>query len=58
MQRTDDKMSQFVQSDVFRHVSHKIVVVEALKTVSKTLGITCFCLPGKTVLSSSVSALI
>lgn len=41
MWRTDDKISQFVQSDVFRHISHKIVIVEALN-VSKTLGVTMF----------------
>lgn len=35
-------MSQIVKPVVFRHISHKIVIVGALKTVSKTLGITMF----------------
>lgn len=40
--KCEDKMLHFVQSLVFRHISHKIVIVEAPKTVWKTLGITMF----------------
>jgi len=52
MQRTDDKMLQLVQSDIFRHILHKIAIVEALKPLSKTLDITMLLPAGCSCFSS------